>query len=415
MDRELSAATKQAHKRKRLWQIGAAIAFVAAAIFGFRSLITPSIDRSEIRTATVEQGPVVATLTAAGVVVPEHEQAITSPIQARIEQVVRTSGEKVKPGDQVLLLDRSFTQLSYDKLKDEQEMNQHKRVQLRLQLQKKLNALESQLAIKRMSVKSLQARLEDEQYLLKIGGGTQEQVKQAEQNLKIARQELAQLERDIASERELLKADEQELDFTMAMQSRTIEELHRKMEQAEVRATHRGVVTWVKSEVGSNVNAGDVIVRLADLSSFKVKAALSDAYAEQLQAGGEAIIRVNDTDLKGTIAAIEPTVINGTVTFFVTLHENAHKVLRPNLRVDVYVATATTPNTLRVNNGPYFNSASNNNRLFVVRGNELIQIPASTGASNADFIEVEGSVQPGDELVISSLQDYEHLRKIKLK
>ncbi|RDV13675.1 HlyD family efflux transporter periplasmic adaptor subunit [Pontibacter diazotrophicus] len=414
MDRELSAATKQAHKRKRFWQIGVAIALVAAAIFGFRTLITPSIGRSEIRTATVEHGPVVATLTASGVVVPEHEQAITSPIQARIEQVVRTSGEEVEPGDQVLLLDRSFSQLTYDKLKDEQEMNQHKRVQLRLQLQKKLNALESQLAIKRMSVKSLQARLEDEQYLLKIGGGTQEQVKQAELNLRISQQELAQLERDIASERELLKADEQELGFTLAMQGRTIEELERKMQQAEVRATHRGVVTWVKNEIGSNVNAGDVIVRLADLSSFKIKAAVSDAFAEQLQTGGEATIRVNDTDLNGTIAAIEPTVTNGTVTFFVALHENAHKVLRPNLRVDVYVTTATKPNTLRVKNGPYFNSAHNNDRLFVVRGDELVQIPASTGASNTDFVEVEGSVQPGDEVVISSLEDYEHLKKIKL-
>lgn len=321
----------------------------------------------------------------------------------------------MKPGDQVLLLDRSFTQLACDKLKDEQEMNQHKRVQLRLQLQKKLNALESQLAIKRMSVKSLQARLEDEQYLLKIGGGTQEQVKQAELNLKISQQELAQLERDIASERELLKADEQELGFTMAMQGRNIEELQRKMEQAEVRATHRGVVTWVKSEVGSSVNAGDVIVRLADLSSFKIKAAVSDAFAEQLQAGGEATVRVNEVDLKGTIAAIEPTVTNGTVTFFVALHENAHKLLRPNLRVEVYVTTAIKPNTLRVMNGPYFNSASNNNRLFVVRGDELVQIPASTGASNADYVEVEGTVQPGDEVVISSLKDYENMKKIKLE
>ena len=156
MDRELSATTRQAQKQRRRWQIGIAVALVAASVFGFRNLITPSLERSEIRTAVVERGSVQATLTATGVVVPELEQAITSPIQARVEQVVRTSGEEVKPGDQVLLLDRSFTQLAYDKLKDEQEMNLHKRVQLRLQLQKKLNSLESQLAIKRMSVRSLQ-------------------------------------------------------------------------------------------------------------------------------------------------------------------------------------------------------------------------------------------------------------------
>ncbi|WP_161888041.1 efflux RND transporter periplasmic adaptor subunit [Pontibacter russatus] len=415
MDRELSATTRQAQKQKRLWQIGIAVALVAAAVFGFRNLITPSLERIEIRTAVVERGPVEATLTATGEVVPEHEQAITSPIQARVEQVLRTSGEEVKPGDQILLLDRSFTQLAYDKLKDEQEMNQHKRVQLRLQLQKKLNSLESQLAIKRMSVKSLQARLEDEQYLLKIGGGMQEQVKQADLNLKIAQQELDQLERDIASERQLLQADEQELGFTLAMQGRSIEELGRKMQQAEVRATHRGVVTWVKDEIGSTVNAGDVIVRLADLSSFKVKAAVSDAFADQLQTGGEATVRINDTNLKGTIAAVEPTVTNGTVTFYVALQDNAHTLLRPNLRVDVYVTTATKPNTLRVKNGPYFNSASNSDKVYIVQGDELVRTSADIGASNVDYVELESGVQPGDEVVISSIKDYEHLEKIKLK
>ncbi|PRY11258.1 HlyD family secretion protein [Pontibacter ummariensis] len=414
MDRELSVATKQANRQKRLWQLGIVIAGALAAFFGFRSLITPGIERSSIRLATVEQGPVKATLSASGVVVPEHELVLTSPIQARIEQVIRSSGEQVQQGEQILLLDRSFTQLAYEKLKDEQELNQHKSVQLRLELEKKLNNLESQLAIKRMNVKSLQARLEDEQYLLKIGGGTKEQVKQAELNLKIAEQELAHLERGIKSERALLKADEQELGYTLAMNGRSLEELERKMRQAEVRASQDGVVTWVKNEVGSNVSAGEVIARLADLSSFKVQATISDTYAEQLQTGAEAIVRVNETDLKGIVSTIEPTVTNGTVTFFIALAEKAHKALRPNLRVDVYLTTATKPNTLRVKNGPYFNSTSSN-QVFVLREDELVRTPARIGISSADFVELEDGVQAGDVVVISSLQDYEHQKKLKLK
>ncbi len=390
------------------------MAVLAAVIFGFRSLITPALSRSEIRTAKVERGTVVAVMNASGVVVPEHEQVITSPIQARIEKVVRTTGEQVQPGDQVLLLDRSYTQLAYDKLKDEQQLNEHKSVQLRLQLQKKLNSLESQLAIKQMSVKTLQARLEDETYLLKIGGGTQQQVEQAELNLKIAQQELAQLERDIVSERKLLHADEQELGYTLAMNGRSLEELERKMQQAEVRATRPGVITWVKSEVGSNVNSGDIIARLADLSSFKVQASVSDAFADRLQTGGEATIRVNDTDLKGTISSVEPTVTNGTVTFYVALADNAHKLLRPNLRVEVLVTSAVKSNTLRVKNGPYFNGAVNN-QVFVVQDDEVLRVPARIGVSNTDFVELEGDLVPGDEVVISSMQDYEHAKKLKLK
>lgn len=414
MDRELSASVKQANKRKRIWQTGITLVLIATAVFGFKSLITPSLSRAEIRTAKVERGPVAATLTASGVVVPEHELAITSPIQARIEQVVHHAGDKVQAGDQILLLDKAFTQLAYEKLKDEEQLNQHKRVQLGLQLQKKLNTLISELAIKRMQVKSLQAQLGDEQYLLKIGGGTQERVKQADLNLKIAQQELAQIEQDMATERQLLKADEQELRFTMAIQSRSIEELERKMKQAEVRADRPGVITWVNSETGSNVNAGDVIARLADLSSYKVQATASDAFAGQLQSGAQVTVRINETDLSGTIASVDPTVTNGTLTFYVALDEDNHALLRPNLRVDVYVTTATKPNTLRVKNGPYF-SGNTNNQVFIVRQDELVRVPARVGVSNTDYVELENGVQPGDEVVISEMQDYGHVPKVNLK
>ncbi|WP_299707758.1 HlyD family efflux transporter periplasmic adaptor subunit [uncultured Pontibacter sp.] len=414
MDRELSASARQAQKRKRIWQIGIAVTLVVAAVFGFRSLIAPSIASAELRTAIVEEGPVVATITASGTVVPEHEQVITSPIQARIEQVVHNTGEQVQPGDQILLLDRAYTQLAYDKLKDEQEQSRHKTVQLNLNLEKKLNALASQLEIKRMRVSSLQAQLEDEKYLLQIGGGTQESVKQAELNLKIAQQELDQIERDIVTERQLLKADEQELRYTLAMQSRSIEELERKMQQAEVRATQPGVITWVKYEIGSNVNAGDIIARLADLSSYRVQATISDAFANQISVGSSANVRINDTDLKGTIASIKPTVENGTVTFFVALEEKAHHLLRPSLRVDVYVSTVSKPNTLRVKNGPYFRSAGKP-QVYVLQEGELIRRDAKIGVSNVDFVELESGVMAGDEIVISDMTEYQHLDKIKIE
>ncbi|MEJ8756048.1 HlyD family efflux transporter periplasmic adaptor subunit [Pontibacter sp. H259] len=414
MDREISATTKQANKRKRYWQVGISIALLAFAVFSFRNLLTPGIDRETLRTAVVEQGPVVATITASGMVVPEQEQVITSPIQARIEQVVLKAGEQVKPGDQILLLDRSYTQLAYDKLKDEQQLNQHKSVQMRLNLRKTLNQLASQLSIKQLKVKSLQAQLQDEKYLLKIGGTTQESVNQAELNLKIAQQELSEIKDDMATERELLKADEQELGYTLAMQSRSIEELKRKMEQAEVRASHKGVITWVKNEIGSTVNAGDVIARLADLSSYKIKATIADTYAEQLKVGGNTIVRINNTNLQGTISSVEPTVSNGIVTFYVALQDKAHQLLRPSLRADVFVTTASKGNVLRVKNGPYFNTAKGQ-QVFVVQGNEVLRKAAAIGVSNVDFVELENGVKPGDVVVISDMAEYQHAEKIKIE
>ena len=51
----------------------------------------------------------------------------------------------------------------------------------------------------------------------------------------------------------------------------------------------------------------------------------------------------------------------------------------------------------------------------IVQGDELVRTPAAIGASTVDYVELESGVQPGDEVVISSIKDYEHLEKIKLK
>jgi HlyD family secretion protein len=61
MDRELSATTKQANKRRRYLQAGIILAFLIFAIVGFRFLITPSVSKDKLRIAVVELGPVVAT------------------------------------------------------------------------------------------------------------------------------------------------------------------------------------------------------------------------------------------------------------------------------------------------------------------------------------------------------------------
>jgi hypothetical protein len=79
-------------------------------------LIRPTLDRSEIRTAKVETGAVEATLSATGIVVPEFEHVLSSPIDARVLRVLRRPGDPLEPGQTILDLDVSESRLAYDKL-----------------------------------------------------------------------------------------------------------------------------------------------------------------------------------------------------------------------------------------------------------------------------------------------------------
>src|SRR5438045_8107616 len=104
-----------------------------------------------------------------------------------------------------------------------------------------------------------------------------------------------------------------------------------------------------------------------------------------------AIIRVNETDIRGTVTNIYPSVQNCIVSFDVQLDEQNNKVLRPNLKVDVYLVTATHNNVMRVANGPAFKGASIQ-EVFVLKNGVAEKRTVHIGMTNFDYVEIKDNV-----------------------
>ena len=121
----------------------------------------------------------------------------------------------------------------------------------------------------------------------------------------------------------------------------TLHELERKLQLANIVAKREGVVTWVNKNIGAAIQEGESIARIADLSSFKVQGSISDNYLDQLHNGMTAIIRINETQVRGTVVNIHPSVKMELFHFDIQLDERNNKLLRPNMKVDVFLVTAT--------------------------------------------------------------------------
>jgi HlyD family secretion protein len=402
MDRSIEIEVSAIKKKRRILVIIGVTLALLLAIWLLRGMLKPSLRASDIMISKVETGVVENTITASGEVLSEFEEIIASPIQASIQEVLLDPGKKVVKGQSILRLDKSATQSAYERLQFQMESKANEISKLRLTLEKSFYDIKSNNNIKELRISNLKDNASAAQRLLKAGGGTREDVEKAALDLKVAQLEKQQLEIEI-----------REAEIALAIQQNDLHALKRKLDRAEVVASRDGVVTWVNKNIGASINEGEALVRIANLSSFKVSGSMSDNMLNQIYNAMPAIVRVGESHLRASIANISPAINNNIVSFELRLDQKDAKVLRPNQKVDVFLVTATRPKVMRVANGPAFNGAGKQD-IFVLRNGVAERRTVETGLSNFDYIEIKSGLKPGDDVITTDMSAYKNYQAIPI-
>ncbi len=413
VDRPLAPEVTRQQTRRRLAMGGTALSLAVGGYLWLPGLLSPSVRRDDLRTSIVERGPVDAAISATGQVVAEVEQVITSPVEARVLRVRERPGAKLAAGQPILELDVSQARLTVDKLSQDLAIKANAQAQSRLTLKKSLIDLEGRAEVKALQLASLEAQLERDRQLSAQGLLSQELLKKSELATAQAGIELKQLRAERDNAQESTRTQLAGLDLEIEKLRKDEREAARQLDLASPRADRAGVLTWVITEEGISVTKGQALARVADFSSFRVDASVSDVHAKRLAIGQPAIVRIGEERLEGTVAAINPTVSNGVITAAIALTERSSPLLRSNLRVDVEIVTARRPETLRVRRGP-FATGEGTQPVFVVRGPRLERQSVTFGIASVDYFEVTAGLMPGDNVVISDMREYARLQRIRL-
>ncbi|WP_110833562.1 efflux RND transporter periplasmic adaptor subunit [Pedobacter nutrimenti] len=402
-------------KKKRKTYIGILIGILVAGVcfWAFRYFFKPSLHRAEINTAVAEKGNIENTINATGEILPEFEEVLSSPISASIRSVLMEAGHPIQKGQSILTLDKSIAQTDYDKLRFQIESKENEIRKLKLDLEKSFYDIKSNNSIKQLKISNLRDAVSSAKRLFKAGGGTREGIEQAELNLKVAELEKQQLENEIKSKQQTMKIEIKEAEIALSIQKNDLAASRRKLDLANILATRDGVVTWVNKNIGSAIKEGEPLARIADLAAFKLSCTMSDNLLSQLHMNMPLIVRLNDSLLRGKVVNISPSVNNGIVSFEAQLEDKSNKQLRPNMKVDVFLVTATRNGVVRISNGPAF-KGSNLQEVFVLNGNKAERRTVTTGLANFDYVEILKGIKPGEVVVISDLSNYKNSKELSI-
>jgi HlyD family secretion protein len=413
-DREIAPEVR---RRRMLRRVATVVIAIAAIAFSFGATIQwlrPSVRRTDLQFARVERGSVDATLQGSGTIVPAVEQVVSSPVDARVLRIERRAGDHVHAGDELVTLDTSASRLDVDRLAGSLATRQSEQLQLQLKLDETLANLRAQIEQKKLDSEIFHLKAEQNAKMHAAGLVSQQDDMAAATAAKKSDIELAQLGEALTRAQRSSVAQLAAVASELTTLKKERDQSQRQLDLAMMRADRDGVVTSIVIDSGSTVRRGDIVARLADLSSFAVDASISDLHAAELSAGMPVQVRLDEeTTLAGAISSIEPRIENGAVKFHVALVDRSNRKLRNNVRVDVYPVTSHRANILRVSRGAL--GSTQREDVYVVRGSELVRVSVQWGLAGQQYMEPISGLAAGDEVVISNMNDYAGVKALRLK
>ena len=196
-----------------------------------------------------------------------------------------------------------------------------------------------------------------------------------------------------------LKAEETGLVLEINMQEKELSDKMKILGQMHLTAPSSGIVLSITNKVGEKVNTDNVLIRMSDLSTFKISGSAEDKQAEFIKTGRKVFAIIDNERLPGAIGIVNPMIENGKVQFNVHLEEKSHPKLLSNQRIVLWDVGAESENTTRIKNLGLFDKESMNT-LYVLNNGTAVRREVTTGIKNPDYIQMLTGVEEGEKIIL---------------
>ena len=193
MDREISKEVKLREKWRRILKYTMVLVGASVFIIVMVSLMKDDVAIDSLEFCKVETGNVDVSISASGVLSPVYEQIITAPINTKIIEVYAKTGDFVKEGSPLLMLDLQSAQTNYNNMVDKVKMKSYELEQLRLSNNTFLSDIKMKIKVADMEYNRMLVETGNEKFLDSIGSGTTDKVKEVQFMCKSKKLSLQQL------------------------------------------------------------------------------------------------------------------------------------------------------------------------------------------------------------------------------
>ena len=418
MIKDTSAQDQVIRQKPKLLKPALIVASVLSVIIwtGFAMInsdnVNTSVERSQLQIAKVVKGDLVRDISATGKIVAANAPKSYSPEQGFVSLKVK-AGDTVEQGQIIATVDSP--ELTNSLKQQESELTRLKGELARNKLAARRQALALTKTLDLAQVELNAADRENRRAQLSIEKRLISQIDLEEAVDDLAKAELTykHAQQEVALAKDTLAFEVQSSKSQVARQQLVVDELQRKVNNLNVKASVSGIVGNLLVQPKALVVKNQALLTLVDLSAFEAQLQVPESYANELGIGMDVELKIGARNIKGVLSAISPEVNNREVTTRVRFAETDLSNIRQNQRLSGRIILENLSNTLMVKRGAFLNAGGY--VAYKINGDLAQRIEINTGVTSINHVEVLAGLNSGDEIVISNYDTFKNADAILLR
>lgn len=402
-------------QRQRRWVSAIAIGLSLTALVGWfsrsGSAVEQVIDRHQVQIAKVQRGDFQRDLQVQGQVVAANAPTLISQ-QDGLVRFIKLPGEAVRQGELLAVVESPSLE---NEVKQQQALylamvSEHARAELlareqQLDMQQELNTAKVNLQAANREQQRASAALK------------QGVLRQLDWDVANDLRQQRQFEYEHAKQKVALAADKLSFERTageqaVARQALVVDELTRKLAALQIKAPVDGQVgNWLAPQQ-SQVQAGQAVLSVIDLSVYEAQLQIPESYAKDLVPGLSVALHINGQVVAGTLSHVSAEVKDAQVSARVKFSQQDAKALRQHQRLSAQIIFEQRVNVLKIARGDFISHGGR--YVYRVKQGIAERIPVQLGALSVQWVEVVAGVEAGDEIVISQQSLFKDAQRVRL-
>ena len=415
MDRPIE---KKSFTRRYAGYIAAAVvavALLAWLIFG-STASTMTIDSNEITISDVTRGEFDDYVRLNGQVVPIQVVQISPEEGGIVREKVVEEGTRVRKGDVILRLSNSSLDLQILNAEAElaEKQNLLRNTQITMQ-QDQLNNRTEQATLDMDCERKLRAykqnsRLYNEKLI------SQEEFLKSREDYDLARRKQQLIGQRLNQDSLYRHVQMEQMEDNLQNMRKNVLLVRERKNKLEVRSNIDGELGLLDVELGQNIQAGQNIGQINDLSDFKIETKIDEHYIDRVRAGLTATITRDGKQYQLRVRKVYPEVRNGSFRTDFVFEGTRPEQMRSGQTYYVELALGKSSQATLIPRGTFFQTTGGNWIFVLDRSNKkAYRRNISIARQNPQYYEVTEGLEPGERVITSGYEAFKDNEVLILK